>query len=241
MNILITGVSSGLGKILASELLKKNNLVWGLSRKDKNHLSLKRLIENKDFFYSQCDIGIERNVNQLIKEIKEADYALDIVILNAGLMENDIGINGFDYYNFKKIMDVNFFGAMAIINEVLPLFFNHGRGLFIGISSLAAHSGVVNNKIAYPTSKSALNMAFESFRLQLANKNIRFLTVNLGPLSETNGLLRASYRQAAKKIISLIDKKVNVIDYPCLPSLIFRIFKFLPYSFLSRYILKSKL
>lgn len=241
MNILITGVSSGLGKALALELLKKNNLVWGVSRKDKEHLSLKQLFENKEFFYSQCDIGIERNVNQLIKEIKEADYALDIVILNAGLMENDIGINGFDYCSFKKIFNVNFLGSMTIINGVLPLFFNQGLGLFIGISSLAAHSGVVDNKIAYPTSKAALNMAFESFRLQLSNKNIRFLTVNLGPLSETKGLLKASYRQTARKIISLIDKKVNVIDYPCLPSLIFRIFKFLPYSFLSRYVLKSKL
>lgn len=238
MNILITGVSSGLGETLALELLKKNNLVWGVSRKDENHPSLKRLFENKSFIYSQCDVGIERNVNQLINEIKEADYALDIVILNAGLMENDIGINGFNYCSFKKVFDVNFLGSMAIINGVLPLFFNHGLGLFIGISSLAAHRGVVVNKIAYPTSKAALNMAFESFRLQLSNKNIRFLTVNLGPLSEKKGLLRASYKQTAKKIISLIDKKVNVVDYPFLPSLIFRIFKFLPDSFLSRYVIK---
>lgn len=238
MNILITGISSGLGKTLSLELLRKNNLVWGVSRKDENHPALKQLFENKNFIYSQCDVGIERNVSQLINEIKEANFDIDIVILNAGLMENDIGINGFDYYSFKKIMDVNFLGSMVIIKGILPIFLNQGNGLFIGISSLAAHRGVVVNKIAYPASKAALNMAFESFRLQLSNKNIRFLTVNLGPLSEKKGLLRASYRQAARKIISLIDKRVNLVNYPFLPTLIFRIFKFIPDSILSKYVIK---
>ena len=61
MNILITGVSSGLGKELSKQLLANGNLVWGLSRKGMNSLAIQDLAVNKKFIYSQCDISREDN------------------------------------------------------------------------------------------------------------------------------------------------------------------------------------
>lgn len=239
MNILITGVSSGLGKELSLKLLSSGQTVLGFSRKSIDSVELRELIINKNFIYNECDIAKDNDVSRFVRNIKEQNFPIDVVILNASLMQNDMINKEFDYIKFKEIVDVNLFGVVKIISYLLPLFQQRGKGVFIGISSLASQRGIVVNKIAYPVSKAALNMAFEAFRLQLANSNIRFMTVNLGPLYEKGGILSVSYKQAARKIVSLINKEKNVLNYPLITSFIFRMFRYFPDSFISRYIIRT--
>lgn len=240
MNILITGVSSGLGSELTSAFLSRGHNVWGISRKNSDSPALDDLTSNKDFIYSKCDIARENDVLSLIDDIKKKNFDIDVAILNAALMQNDIKDKKFNKLKFKEVFDVNLYGAVSIIDIILPIFQQKGQGIFIGISSLAAYRGIVVDKIAYPASKSALNMVFEAFRLQLDNPEIRFITVNLGPMSNEKGVLTMSYKQAAQKIIALIDKKGSLYNYSYLSSMIIKILKYFPDSFVSQYVIKNK-
>ncbi len=241
MNTLITGVSSGLGKNLTIECLSRGDRVWGISRKTIDNPIIKNLMKNMNFFYTQCDVSKEEEIILLMDEMKNKKFSPDIVILNAALMQNDIIDKKFNYAKFKEIFNINFFGAITFIDKILPVFQQKGHGIFIGISSLASYRAVVFKKIAYSTTKAALSMAFESFRLQIAHPNIRFLIVNQGPLTEEKERIwDLSYKKAARKVISYIYKKRNVFNSPLLPYLKTKIFQLLPDNFISKYILKTK-
>lgn len=240
MNILISGVSSGLGKNLAIGFLSGGHNVWGISRKPIDSPKIRDLVVNKNFVYTQCDVSIEEDVASLVDHINKKSFPLNIVILNAGIMQNDMINKKFDYAKFKEIFAVNFFGAIAFIDKILPFFQQKGEGVFIGISSLASHRATVINKIAYSTAKAALNMAFESFRLQLGEPKIRFIIVNLGRLTEKKSTLWVlSYKRAAEKVISLVNKKRNVFNYPLLPFLRAKVLQVFPDSFISKYIIEK--
>ena len=64
-NILITGVSSGLGKALMEEYTSKGHKVYGITRDDIN-------------------LEIPQEVNLKLPEILKGEVELDVVILNAG-------------------------------------------------------------------------------------------------------------------------------------------------------------
>jgi len=113
----------------------------------------------------------------------------------------------------------------------LPIFHQKGRGTFIGISSLSSYQEVVFNRVAYPATKSAPNMVFNAFRLQPANKNIRFITINPGRMGNKSTLLSLSYNDASRKIIATLKKKRDTFDFPFISSVIIKSFMFLPVGF----------
>jgi len=240
MNIFVTGVSSGLGNELTRELLSEGHNVWGVSRKNSDSPALSSLQINKNFIYSKCDISNIDEVSAIIDQLIKKDFNVDIVILNAGVMSNDIQNYRFNNNKFKDVFNINLYGTVNIIDKVLPLFQQKRQGIFIGISSFSAYNGIVKDKVAYPASKAALNMVFTAFRFQFGTSKIRFVTINIGSISEKKSILRmsSSYNQVAQKIISTFSKKKNIYHYPYIYSLLIRVLKCLPNSFISRYIIK---
>jgi len=239
MNILITGVSRGLGKNLAIMLLSQGYNVWGISTKDSSASELVDLLQYTNFKYSKCNLKYESEILEFIEQNKDEFSRLNTIIFNAGSMENDLEDGKFNFSKFKEVFDVNLISIVMLIEKSLPIFRQNNKGMFIAISSLCSYRGVVVDKVSYPASKAALNMIFESFRLQLSNDNIQFINVNFGPLGDKNSLMTISYSKAAGRIISLLNEKRNYLDYPLLPALIMKMLRFCPDKFVS-YIIKFK-
>lgn len=233
MNIFITGVSSGLGKALAAEFLHDNHNVWAVARRkiadwDTN----KDLQSNKNFRYMICDVSISSDVEKVCKMMMDEQFIPDIVILNAGIMENDLE-EDFLYSVFYKIYQINLFGAVTWINVFLPAFIKRNCGTFVAISSLSSYRGLNSKMIAYGGSKSALNMTFECFRLQLLSTGVRFITVNPGRMvgdKDGNGLMRITYTSAAKKIAGHVISKrsANILTFPFISSVVSKIVRVMP-------------
>jgi 3-oxoacyl-[acyl-carrier protein] reductase len=233
MNIFITGVSLGLGKALTKEFLQRGHHVWGVARRKLDDWDTNKDFQsNENFRYTTHDISIYSDVERVCKVMLEEQFIPDIVILNAGIMENDLN-GAFSYEIFKKVYQVNLFGAASWINIFLPIFLERNRGIFVAISSLSSYRGLNNKMIAYGGSKAALNMTFECFRLQLSSTGVRFITINPGRMvrdSDGNGLMRITYTSAAKKIVSYIFSKrsSNVFDFPLTSSVISKILRIMP-------------
>ena len=234
MKVFITGVTSGLGKVLVKEFLNRGYRVWGIGRK---HLEDSK----ENFCYSICDVSKEEDVKRVYEEMENKDFVPDIIILNAGMMKNDL-ISQFSYPVFKETFDINLFGAIKWIDVFLPLFLKRKKGTFAAISSLSAYRALVINKIAYPGSKAALSMVFEGFRLQVPSSGIRFITFHVGPMGEGRSLFQIGYQKAAEKIVNHLcrNKKNDVVNFPFIPTLITKISRFFPDGLLSKKILKNK-
>jgi len=214
-NVLITGVSRGLGYHISRQFLAEGHNVIGLSRSPLDDtVPLSTLKANVNFTYYQVDITNQQEVTKTLSDIYSSGITLDIVILNAGGIANDTQ-EGLDYANFAKIIELNFLSAMRIIGIVLPKFLERKSGVFVAISSVAAIRAL-SSSIGYPASKSALSMAFEGLRLHHSNCNIRFITVQPGFLAEKKPTLGTAYSKAAtiiyKHIIS--KRKSEVISFP---------------------------
>ncbi|MBI5970589.1 MAG: SDR family oxidoreductase [Deltaproteobacteria bacterium] len=239
MNVFITGVSSGLGRALTNEFLTERHKVWGVARRKIEAWDNDgRLTSNGSFRFSVCDVSVMADAERVRAQMKEAGFVPDIVVLNAGVMENDLD-GTFSYDVFKKTYAINLFGAVAWLDLFLPVFVERDGGTFVAISSLSSYRGLNNKKIAYSGSKAALSMTFECMRLQMTPSKVRFVTVNPGGMSpdeSRTGLLKIHYKSAAQKIVRrLASPGLNgVFDFPFLNAFISKTMRFLPDFLVSR-------
>ncbi|MFW6371605.1 MAG: SDR family NAD(P)-dependent oxidoreductase [Bacteroidota bacterium] len=150
MNILITGTSSGLGFGLAYYYLNHGHTVFGISRKMNDKL---KEYENFRFLYQDISkfSEIETNLVSFLNGIK----TLDLVVLNAGMLNGVKDLKDTTLDEIQHVMDVNVWSNKVLIDTL----FNHINeiGQVVAISSGAAVSGA-RGWNAYSLSKATLNM-----------------------------------------------------------------------------------
>lgn len=155
MNILITGISSGLGFGLTGYYLEQGHKVYGISRKVNSSLK-----NNSNFNLLPQDLTMFRevkvNLYSFLKDVKK----LDLVILNAGILNEIKDLKDTPLEEIKKTMDVNVW-ANKILIEAL---FNQGKEIdqIVAISSGASVSGA-RGWNAYSLSKATLNMLIDLY------------------------------------------------------------------------------
>lgn len=162
--ILITGTSRGLGEAMFNYLSTNNSFkVYGTSRNPIGD----QLI--------QLDITDSDSIKNCILQIIEKEGRIDVLINNVG--SNLIGsLEGTLIKNFQEEMDCNFFGAVRMIQEVMPYFRKNGYGRIINISSIGSKVSLPFNS-SYSASKAALNMMSESFAYELEGLDIHISVI----------------------------------------------------------------
>ena len=140
--ILITGASSGFGKLTTLALLEKSHSVVASMRgpNNKNKLVADELTAAGAKIV-EIDVTDETSVNTGVAKAGELTGDLDVVINNAG-----VGVMGiqetFTIEDWKKVFDVNLFGVQRVNRAILPHFREHGSGLIVHISSVLGRTVV---------------------------------------------------------------------------------------------------
>lgn len=156
-NILITGVSSGLGEALAKEYLESGNTVYAIGR-TMPHL----LDKNPHFFFFPYDLNETFLIQSTLKEFVK-NRSFDIVILNAGVLGDIQPLYETDLADLKDVMEVNLWANKELIDTLQA----HAQvKQIIGISSGAAVNGS-KGWGAYSLSKAALNMLLKVYAKEL--------------------------------------------------------------------------
>jgi len=181
--VLITGASSGIGKATAFALAGRGAKLVLASRSFNRLEEVASQIKNaypdltKPLVVS-CDVTNRRDVKRLIRSTMDFFGGIDILINNAG-----IGVYGESdrttIEDFRSVMEVNFFGAIQCMLEVLPVMKNAGKGLIVNIASVAAKHGIPYLG-AYSASKAALAALSQSFRAELSKSGISIMIVYPG-------------------------------------------------------------
>lgn len=168
-NILITGASSGIGKMIAEHLTKKGYHVVGTSR---------NLDTSSPFDMIQLDVNDDTSVDNAIKTFITQYGKIDVVINNAGF-----GICGsIEDTSMDEVRDqfeTNFFGVVRMIKAVLPHMREQKEGMIINISSIGGLIGLPFQGF-YSSSKFALEGLMEALRLEVKAFNIKAFNINPG-------------------------------------------------------------
>ncbi len=180
--VLVTGASSGFGKLIV-ELLSKNNFQVIASMRDisgknsKIASKLDRLGENVTI--EELDVSCSNSVKKAIKNTVISFNKIDVLVNNAGIM--NVGLaQGFTIPQLEKQMNVNYIGVARVFKEVIPHMKKNKKGLFITISSIAGRI-IFPFLSTYNPSKFAVEALAEIYRYELSPFKIDSVIIEPGP------------------------------------------------------------
>lgn len=181
----LTGASSGIGEALAQELAKKGaKLILSARRKEE----LER-VKNEcggdpaNIQILPIDLADSFALPQKVKEAETFFGSVDILINNAGLSQRDTIINTSPEVD-RKLMEVNYFGTIALSKNLLPSMIKKKSGHHVIITSAV---GIISTpfRSAYGASKHALHGFYDVLRAEHHKDNIK-VTLILPGYIKTN-------------------------------------------------------
>ena len=182
--IWITGASSGIGLEMAKQLAGNGNKLVLSSRRTEVLLTVKQsLLQSENVLVVKIDLEQPRDFQQAVNQVYAHFGRVDIVIHNGGVSQRSF-VTDTDITVDRRIMEINFFGPVALTKLILPLMMAQGSGHFAVITSLTGKFGF-GMRSAYAASKHALHGFFESLSIELGEKGIDVTMICPGPV-QTN-------------------------------------------------------
>jgi short-subunit dehydrogenase len=164
--VIITGASSGIGKAMAQEFAARGaNLILGA----RQYVTLCEIAQSLENQYNikaiavQCDVSVEEDCAQLIKQAIATFGKIDVLINNAGISMRAL-FKDVDLKVIKSLMDVNFWGTVYCTKYALPEIVKT-KGSIVGVSSIAGYKGLPG-RAGYSASKYAMNGFLDALRVE---------------------------------------------------------------------------
>ncbi len=166
----ITGASSGIGEALALEAASQGHRIIISARSHEKLEALKaRCPQPSNVAVVSFDLKNTSDAHRVVEEACRAFHGIDVVILNGGISQRSLAEES-DLAAYRELMEVNYFGSVALSQALLPLFLQQGRGHFVAISSLVGKFGTPYRS-GYSASKHALHGYFDSLRAEMMMRN----------------------------------------------------------------------
>ena len=145
-NIIITGISRGLGKELSNKL-SKNNKIYGISRSDYK-------TNNVNINHFKCDLSDENQIKVVISDIFKQCGSIDLLINNAAVLKT-LPISLMSDKDIKDMVSINLLGSIFMTKYVFRHMAQKKYGRIINISSMAPKISAVGDSI-YAATKAGL-------------------------------------------------------------------------------------
>lgn len=188
-NILITGASSGIGRALAISYSKPNVNLFLCGRNLEKLQETKKLCEalKANVLLEVLDVCDEIDCKNWIEKI-EANFALDLVIANAGISAGTAG-GPESFKQIKEIFATNLDGVLNITHPAAEKMKVRKKGQIAIVSSLAGFRGLPSSP-AYSGSKAAVRVYGEALRGNLAKLGVEVNVICPGyiktPMTDVN-------------------------------------------------------
>lgn len=177
MNILVTGASKGIGKVIAEQLF---NCHFGQSEESHNIYVTARneelLKQVKCSGYFVCDLSNENDLVRLGDFVEE--HQIDVLIDNAGEYIYS-SVEDVEIEKLNHIMAVNLKAPIYLMKRAVPNMKNKKFGRVINIGSISGVMGEANACL-YSATKAGLIGLSKSTALELAEFGITVNTINPG-------------------------------------------------------------
>ncbi|QIP17024.1 SDR family oxidoreductase [Spirosoma aureum] len=221
----ITGASSGIGEAIAQTLAKeKVKLVLSARRADElQRVAAQTGLPSSDILVLPMDMTDIDSFPDHVETVLQHFSRIDYVFQNAGITQRSTVADS-ELSVYKQLMDVNFFGVVALTKAVLPTMLSQKSGSFVVTSSVAGKLGT-KQRSGYCASKHALHGFFDALRAETYNDGLRVTLVCPGyiktPLSfhalsaggqvhgkmDTNQAQGMSAEAFAKRLVKAVSKE----------------------------------
>jgi NAD(P)-dependent dehydrogenase (short-subunit alcohol dehydrogenase family) len=176
-SVLITGASSGIGEDAALYLNELGYTVFAGVRRVEDGERVRTKVSRPDAFHQVLlDVTDDAQVARAHDEVARVlgpERGLAALVSNAGIQapSGDVSCEGCPIEIQQRVMDVNFFGAVRVVQAFLPLV-RRARGTIVFNSALMAHTVIPFNG-GYAASKCALEGWADSLRREVAPLGVR--------------------------------------------------------------------
>lgn len=219
---IIVGASRGIGAALAKKLAEQGHKLILLSRAEDE---LKALCSYINLKYGQGraeyrvhDVLDTGSVRGFLEDLISQMGGLDTLVFVSGIL-HIVNWREFELEKELEMLETNLLGGVAWIGMAGEYFKKLGRGMIVGISSVAGDRGRAANP-AYNSSKAGLSAYLESLRNRLFRYGVRVLTVKPGYVDTAlvagvPGMFGvATVERAADDISRAIRRKKQVLYTP---------------------------
>src|SRR6202163_4188708 len=240
--ILITGASSGFGRLTAEALAKAGNTVYasmrdiaGRNAKNAAEMAETSKRDGVDLRAIELDVQSEPSIDVAVKKIMAESGKIDVLVHNAGHMMFGPA-EAFLPEQFAVQYDVNVLGTQRVNRAVLPHMRAAKQGLLLWISSSSSAGGTPPYLAPYFAAKAAMDSLAVLYARELSRWGIETTIVVPGAFTKgTNhfahsgrpaaGARAADYEPAPWKALPAIvpddagasgvaDEIVKVVDMP---------------------------
>ena len=218
--VLVTGASSGFGRLIAETLARKSFQVFATMRnvEDRNRAVSRELLElaqreSLALRVLQLDVTDDLSVEQAVGAVAANCGRIDVLVNNAGFGITDL-VETVPLVQAQRQFDVNVFGIVRMNRAVLPHMKRHKSGLLLHVSSGAGRM-VIPGMGFYCASKFAMEALAEAYRYELASQGIDSVVIEPGAYAtpimgklekgEDSGRI-AGYGEAAKIPDRILEK-----------------------------------
>jgi NAD(P)-dependent dehydrogenase (short-subunit alcohol dehydrogenase family) len=166
---LVTGASSGIGKQTALALVKAGFDVVGTSRDTSRVAPLDGVV------FLDLDVASDTSASATVQQVMERFGRIDVLVNNAGI--GSIGAaEETTIAQSQAVFDINVFGVMRMVNQVLPHMRAQGSGRIINLSSVQGFLPAPYMAV-YGASKHAIEGYSQSLDHEVRQHGIRSLLV----------------------------------------------------------------
>lgn len=169
--IWLTGASSGIGEQMAYKLAEKGAKLIISARRKEELERVKKNCNSDTVETLTIDLADSFSLEQRAKEAETLFGPIDILINNGGISQRDSILNTSLEVD-RKLMEVNYFGAITLSKSLLPKMVERKKGHHVIVTSTV---GIINTPLrsGYGASKHALHGFYDVLRAEHHDDNIK--------------------------------------------------------------------
>ena len=208
--ILITGASSGFGRLTAETLRNSGHKVFaGFRSNDGRKKQVADELREKNIEILKLDVTDQGSVDSAIAQLLEkSNNELDVVVNNAGMASAGIS-EAFTPEQIRQLFEVNVFGVQRVLRATLPVLRAKRRGLVINVGSILGRITLPFFGL-YGASKYAVEAMSDSYRYELSQLGVDVVLVQ--PSAYPTNMYAAAQQPADEEIRKTYGEIAEVPD-----------------------------
>lgn len=176
--VMISGASSGIGKALAIEMLRRGYCVSLSARRPEVITEYLAQTLPQEEIAARClvvktDVTVEEECRRWVEETARKFGRIDILINNAGISMRGLFIEC-QTETLRRLMDTNFWGTVYCSKYALPYLLQKRGSSIVGISSIAGYQSLPA-RAAYSASKAAIQSLMQTLRIENKKKGLHVM------------------------------------------------------------------
>lgn len=211
--VLISGCDSGFGNGLAIELDRQGFHVFAGVFESESQAKLEKQLSSRAIVFP-LDVTRKQDIESALKLVKQKTTSLHALVNNAGVITSG-HIDWITVESIRQLMEINFFGHVAMTKAFLPLLITKRNSRVINVCSVAGFLAGPTTS-AYSASKYALESFSDCLRREMAPWNLHVSIIEPGvmrtPIIEKHGL---SVRELAMQMPTEIKERWGMDFLSC--------------------------